>query len=750
MKASSLPGSGSGSRAAAKSLHGLPSAPHAAVPPSELAEISVSDRLSGVRSEQAIGPASTRYGVFTGTSATSNLGSAPVTRRRSAAAAAASAASATAAAPASTASTAVAPASTSTVVAPAVSSRALSPAQSQAGQPEDLFQLSAALALPPAALVVESGVALSEGGVAESDGRGCTPSAHRCASIPSFRWCGRSTGLRLSEASQGNSPHNAQWRGRASPILSPFISRGFGRASPMIARELARASSMSRLALNNNSPMPRTSHGTSPSGRLAAPPRGYPPGRQVTPGVLHPPCGSPLGRQATPGGLHPPCGSPLSPLGHQTAPGGLHQSCGSPLWRQQAPPLPEPLLLPSTELQQVPACGGSADQGVDRPLAQRLKALVQWALQPSQPSSPKGPRRMTAAEALSGYPLACELSGHDQPHGRLGHDRPLSPRSVASESTLHSANTGTTATDCRGALASLRMLAQHLPPASHHRSPSDPTAAAVALAVNLRTIGVREPPGGSSPPTATARRPPPLQPHVGVAQLQADDASFGFDQACPAATTGGADLHTQLQAAAAAQLQLCTHPATEVRSRPPRGAAAATAADQAAELEAAYAAGIQAAVLALPQAAAAPRSVVKPLRTPIGPQSGCSLLSGAGPSTGRPGLPPEGWRAPRLTLPATSLGPHVPTSQLPSPRHSPRNRASNKQPAPLSAAGTEAMKRVQRTRSITPLGTRLPTVPQSPNIKATVPTQPVPDGCTRGSSSSVPESLQSDDGIMMV
>ena len=489
MKASSLPGSGSGSRAAAKSLHGLPSAPHAAVPPSELAEISVSDRLSGVRSEQAIGPASTRYGVFTGTSATSNLGSAPVTRRRSAAAAAASAASATAAAPASTASTAVAPASTSTVVAPAVSSRALSPAQSQAGQPEDLFQLSAALALPPAALVVESGVALSEGGVAESDGRGCTPSAHRCASIPSFRWCGRSTGLRLSEASQGNSPHNAQWRGRASPILSPFISRGFGRASPMIARELARASSMSRLALNNNSPMPRTSHGTSPSGRLAAPPRGYPPGRQVTPGVLHPPCGSPLGRQATPGGLHPPCGSPLSPLGHQTAPGGLHQSCGSPLWRQQAPPLPEPLLLPSTELQQVPACGGSADQGVDRPLAQRLKALVQWALQPSQPSSPKGPRRMTAAEALSGYPLACELSGHDQPHGRLGHDRPLSPRSVASESTLHSANTGTTATDCRGALASLRMLAQQLPPESPHRSHSDPNVAAAALAANLRTIG---------------------------------------------------------------------------------------------------------------------------------------------------------------------------------------------------------------------------------------------------------------------
>ena len=607
--------------------------------------------------------------------------------------------------PRDTAAAAAATATATGAASPTVAATAASshtPPPAQANQPGGLF-------LPPAALFLPAAALMADGGVAELDGRRRSESRlmHRRSSsggIPSFRWCSRSGS---GEASRGISP-------------------------PHLA-----------------SPMPRITT----SGRLAAMPCGYPPGRQTPPGS-HPPSGHSLGRET--------------------------------------PPLPEPLLLPNAEMQ-VPACGGSAD----RTFGKRLKYLMQQALQPNSP------KPMTAAEAAAlwelrqtlygsgdGSPAAVsgvcdseelasrraglrpdELDGRASPRSELGasqsafseaqsgyslqaqsEEPPLSPRSTISESAKSgtTANTGTTATDCRGALASLRMLAQHLPPASHHRSPSDPTAAAVALAVNLRTIGVREPPGGSSPPTATARRPPPLQPHVGVAQLQADDASFGFDQACPAATTGGADLHTQLQAAAAAQLQLCTHPATEVRSRPPRGAAAATAADQAAELEAAYAAGIQAAVLALPQAAAAPRSVVKPLRTPIGPQSGCSLLSGAGPSTGRPGLPPEGWRAPRLTLPATSLGPHVPTSQLPSPRHSPRNRASNKQPAPLSAAGTEAMKRVQRTRSITPLGTRLPTVPQSPNIKATVPTQPVPDGCTRGSSSSVPESLQSDDGIMMV
>ena len=89
---------------------------------------------------------------------------------------------------------------------------------------------------------------------------------------------------------------------------------------------------------------------------------------------------------------------------------------------------------------------------------------------------------MTAAEALAGYPLGGELSGR--------HDQPLSPRSVASNSTsANTANTGTTATDCRGALASLRMLAQQLPPESLNRSPPDPYVAAAALAANLRTIG---------------------------------------------------------------------------------------------------------------------------------------------------------------------------------------------------------------------------------------------------------------------
>ena len=218
---------------------------------------------------------------------------------------------------------------------------------------------------------------------------------------------------------------------------------------------------MSRVTRDNNSPMPRIS----PSGRLAA--------RQVP---------RRCERQVPPGGLHTSCGSPL---GRHPTPVGPHRSCGSPLWRQSAPPLPESLPLSNAELQ-VAACEGSADQCVDRTLAQRLKAMVQWALQPSQPGSPKGPRRMTAAEALAGYPLGGELSGrHDQPLGRFGHDQPLSPRSVASDST--SANTGTTATDCRGALASLRMLAQQLPPESLSRSPPD--LAAAALAAHLRTIG---------------------------------------------------------------------------------------------------------------------------------------------------------------------------------------------------------------------------------------------------------------------
>jgi hypothetical protein len=489
------------------------------------------------------------------------------------------------------------------------------------------------------------------------------------------------------------------------------------------------------------SPVPRITT----SGRHAAMPCGYPPGRQTPPGG-HPPCGHPLGRQT--------------------------------------PPLPEPLLLFNAEMQ-VPACGGSAD----RTFAQRLKAMMQVALQPTSP------KPMTAAEAAALWELRQTLyggtgdgnpaspsgvqasrsssppdewDGRGSPRSELGASQSalsdhlsgyglemlsedhvlsgqLSPRSEmgCSAKSGTTANTGTTATDCRGALASLRMLAQHLPPASHHRSPSDPTAAAAALAANLRTIGVREPPCGGSHPAAPARRPPPLPPHVGAAQLQADEASFGFDPTCPAPT--GAVLHAQLQAAAAAQLQVCTHPATEVRSRPPRGAAAATAADQAADLEAAYAAGLRAATLAVPQPATAPQPVVKPLRTPIGPRTGCGLHSSAGPSTGPPGLPPEGWRAPRLTLPATSLGPTMPTRQLPSPRHSPRNRASDKQPALLSAAGTEAMKRVQRTRSMTSLSARLPTVPQSPTVKATAPNQPMPDvGAREGS---VPES---DDGVMMV
>ena len=147
------------------------------------------------------------------------------------------------------------------------------------------------------------------------------------------------------------------------------------------------------------------------------------------------------------------------------------------------------------------------------------------------------------------------------------------------------------------------------------------------------------------------------------------------------------------------------------------------------------------------QPASAPQPVVKPLRTPIGLRAGCGPHSGAGPSTGAPGPPPEGWRAPRLTLPATSLGPTMPGRQPPSPRHSPRNRASDKQPTALSAAGTEAMKRVQRTRSMTALSARLPTVPQSPTVKATAPNQPSPTPDVSAREGAVAES---DDGIMMV
>jgi hypothetical protein len=579
------------------------------------------------------------------------------------------------------------------------STAGFAPIPAKVGQPGGLF-------LPPAALFLPAAALMADGGVAEqADGhRRSAVRMHRrssSGSVPSFRWCSRSA---HSEGGRGSSPTNVGGLGLASPV--PRITT---------------------------------------SGRHAAMPCGYPPGRQTPPGG-HPPCGHPLGRQT--------------------------------------PPLPEPLLLFNAEMQ-VPACGGSAD----RTFAQRLKAMMQVALQPTSP------KPMTAAEAAALWELRQTLyggtgdgnpaspsgvqasrsssppdewDGRGSPRSELGASQSalsdhlsgyglemlsedhvlsgqLSPRSEmgCSAKSGTTANTGTTATDCRGALASLRMLAQHLPPASHHRSPSDPTAAAAALAANLRTIGVREPPCGGSHPAAPARRPPPLPPHVGAAQLQADEASFGFDPTCPAPT--GAVLHAQLQAAAAAQLQVCTHPATEVRSRPPRGAAAATAADQAADLEAAYAAGLRAATLAVPQPATAPQPVVKPLRTPIGPRTGCGLHSSAGPSTGPPGLPPEGWRAPRLTLPATSLGPTMPTRQLPSPRHSPRNRASDKQPALLSAAGTEAMKRVQRTRSMTSLSARLPTVPQSPTVKATAPNQPMPDvGAREGS---VPES---DDGVMMV
>ena len=55
------------------------------------------------------------------------------------------------------------------------------------------------------------------------------------------------------------------------------------------------------------------------------------------------------------------------------------------------------------------------------------------------------------------------------------------------------------------------MLAQHLPPASHHRSPSDPTAAAAALAANLRTIGLRDPAAAELIAHHSHAQCPPLQ-----------------------------------------------------------------------------------------------------------------------------------------------------------------------------------------------------------------------------------------------
>ena len=396
------------------------------------ADSSVSDRRSGARSEQVLTSVALKGICTTGFAPSSNLDSAPVSRQRAAAASASVTASAAASASA-TSAVAVAAATTSPVATAAAAS-SCAPPFAQARQPGAGFLRSAALSLPSATLVADGGV------IADLDGRGCTPDTARwCSgsgSIPSFRWCGRSSGSGLSEGSQGNSPRDTRSLGRASPILSPMVTRGLGRASPMLGR----------VTRDNSSPMPRIS----PSVRLAAP--------LVLPGGLHTSCGSPLGRHPTPV--------------------GPHRSCGSPLWRQPAPPLPESLPLSNAELQ-VAACGGSADQCVDRTLAQRLKAMVQWALQSSQPGSPKGPRRMTAAEALAGYPLGGELSGR--------HDQPLSPRSVASNST--SANTGTTATDCRAALASLRMLAQQLPPESLNRSPPDPYVAAAALAASLRTIG---------------------------------------------------------------------------------------------------------------------------------------------------------------------------------------------------------------------------------------------------------------------
>ena len=518
----------------------------------------------------------------------------------------------------------------------------------QAGRPINAY-MSAANVLPAAAACTSAAEAEPDGSRKGFLGRACSHSN------PSFRWCYR--------------PSGGPEGGREA---SPPDNGGTQSPKPRLASE-------------------------GRSGRLPPLPCGYPPGK---------------------GG-----GSSGSDVGGVPQPARVASQPG-------VTPLPEPLLLPDAALQ-VPPQGRS----LDRRIAARLKDML------AKPSSPKP---MTAAEAAALWDLRQTLyaNGADGGGGGCGgcgggaggvgaggfpFEEPLSPgsrsdcshsafsaahscsdmhpgspRSAISESAK-SSNTGTTATCCREALASLRMLAQNLPPASHHRSPSDPHAAAAALAANLRTIGLRGALGPAGHPAtaaaaaaASARRCTP--PNMGAA---GGNDAFGFDQ--PDAPTlgigesggGAADeqqlaMRAQLQAAATAQLQLCTHPPAEVRSRPPRGAAAAAAAEQSAELEAAQ---IEAAHAALTTSACAATAAAPPSMPPPPPAARS---------------PPSG----PVAAPAAALFSRPPS------------RGSNTALSPSGVAAVERARAdagVRRAKSIQP---SLPTVPQSPNLGSTAPGRP--------------------------
>ena len=96
-------------------------------------------------------------------------------------------------------------------------------------------------------------------------------------------------------------------------------------------------------------------------------------------------------------------------------------------------------------------------------------------------------RSMTGTESSIGYTVRTRGERSISPHS-------ASARSVRSEGE-RSSGTGTTATTCREALASLRLLAQQLPP-GFAQNVSDPAV----VAANLRAIGAR---AGIGSPTST-------------------------------------------------------------------------------------------------------------------------------------------------------------------------------------------------------------------------------------------------------
>ena len=243
-------------------------------------------------------------------------------------------------------------------------------------------------------------------------------------------------------------------------------------------------------------------------------------------------------------------------------------------------------------------------------------------------------RSVTATESsLGGLNLRGTLGGRSvSPHSQ-------SARSVRSEGE-RSSGTGTTATTCREVIASLKALAQTLPPGIGGHAPADPSV----MAANLRAIGVRT--GGAGGAAVTCSSSPGA---VGSASGASMGACGGVPSAhsaglVPSSVGGGGegggagsgphllpidvsmansctcafaalqspvsevpsgsegdlmrisreaarDRAAQMEAQAAAATAAATGSArpgcSEVRSRPPRGAAAQAAAAQSLELDAA-------------------------------------------------------------------------------------------------------------------------------------------------------------------